>query len=132
MLLRDALDPYDTIYATTNVELARREGIADAITVPDSNRDVPFRAAWSFLQCCRMVFRLRPSVIITTGALPGLFCIVAGWMLGARTIWIDSIANSDRPSMSGAWALRFATVWLTQWRHLSGVKGGLRYEGSLL
>jgi hypothetical protein len=51
-------------------------------------------------------------------------------MVGARTIWLDSIANSDRPSLSGTFARPFASLWLTQWKHLAD--GALRYEGALL
>jgi hypothetical protein len=40
-------------------------------------------------------------------------------MMGARTIWLDSIANVDELSLSGQMAGRFADLWLTQWPHLT-------------
>jgi hypothetical protein len=69
-------------------------------------------------------------MLITTGALPGLFCLIAARLLGARTVWIDSIANSDQPSMSGRIARLFAHEWFTQWEHLATRRR--RYEGAVL
>lgn len=75
-------------------------------------------------QIARILRRERPDVVLTTGAGPGLIALaLAKPLTGARTIWIDSIANSERLSSSGAWAGRFADVWLTQWPHLAGSKG---------
>lgn len=130
MLLRPALAPFDPVYATTNVELAQRDGIDRFFFLPDANRDEPGRAFVCLVAAVRLVLRIRPKLVITTGALPGLFCLVTARLLGARTIWIDSIANSDQPSLSGRCAQPFAHEWFTQWEHLA--TSGRRYEGALL
>jgi hypothetical protein len=52
-------------------------------------------------------------------------------LLGARTIWIDSIANVEELSLSGRRIGKHAHLWLTQWPHLAA-PGGPRYEGSVL
>jgi UDP-N-acetylglucosamine:LPS N-acetylglucosamine transferase len=63
----------------------------------------------------------RPDVVITTGAFPALICLVmAKYLFGAHTIWVDSIANCEELSTSGRHAGRIADVWLTQWEHLAG------------
>lgn len=130
MLLRPALSGDNVIFATTNQELAVRDGVEGVHLLPDANRDEPRRALASLLASARLVWRLRPHVVVTTGALPGLFCLVVARLLGARTVWIDSIAASDRPSLSGALARPFATRWYTQWQHLQSP--GRAYEGALL
>lgn len=76
-----------------------------------------------FLQVAWLLVRLRPDVVITTGAAPGFAAVVIGRLLGARTVWIDSIANSETLSTSGAKVGRWAHVWLTQWPHLSTDQG---------
>ena len=73
----------------------------------------------------------RPHVIITTGDSPGFYAMVFGKLVGARTIWIDSIANAEELSMAGRRAARFADLWLTQWSHLAGDEGP-NYKGSVL
>jgi UDP-N-acetylglucosamine:LPS N-acetylglucosamine transferase len=88
------------------------------------------------LQIIMVLVRVRPEVVVTTGALPGLLAIVGGKLLGARTVWIDSIANADEVSMSGRTAGRWADLWLTQWPHLenSTCRSGktIVYRGSVI
>lgn len=130
ILLRPALLEFDPVFATTDSELSRREGLERFHVLPDANRDGPWRALVCLFASIALVVRLRPRVLVTTGALPGLFCLVAARAIGARTIWIDSIANSDQPSLSGRCARPFAHEWFTQWSHLAG--GTRRFEGALL
>ena len=71
-------------------------------------------------QLLRILVKERPSVVITTGSAPALVAIIlARRLFGARTIWIDSIANVERLSGSGEKAGRTADVWLTQWPALA-------------
>ncbi len=78
-----------------------------------------------------IVFKEKPDVVMTTGSLPGLITIFFGKLFGARTIWIDSIANVERLSLSGKTARLFADHWLTQWPHLA-TPDGPAYFGSVL
>jgi UDP-N-acetylglucosamine:LPS N-acetylglucosamine transferase len=114
------------------------------VTVDEAYRDdVPhhrFRAVqdatqWDRLRLIRLVLQMlwivvveRPHVVVTTGAAPGFFAIVFGKLLGARTLWLDSIANVERLSDSGRVVRRFADVWLTQWSHLAR-EGGPEFAG---
>jgi UDP-N-acetylglucosamine:LPS N-acetylglucosamine transferase len=130
MLLRPALDEASTIFATTNRELATRDGVRHVHLLPDSNRDEPRLALSCMIASAKLVWRVRPTMVVTTGALPGLFCLIFARLLGAKTVWIDSIANSDHPSLSGTCARPFATRWYTQWEHLRSAHR--RHEGGLL
>jgi len=51
--------------------------------------------------------------------------------MGAKTVWIDSIANIERISMSGKMVCGKADMVLTQWPHLAREKAPL-YKGSVL
>ena len=77
------------------------------------------------------VAMIRPDVVVTTGAAPGLSALMVGKLFGARTMWIDSIANSEQLSGSGKVARHFADVWLTQWEHLAA-DSGPQYWGGVL
>jgi len=70
-----------------------------------------------------VVLRERPDAVVSTGAAPGCFAIIFGRLLGARTVWIDSIANVEQMSMSGAMVRRYSQLWLTQWPHLAAPDG---------
>ncbi len=100
-------------------------------SIPDATR-------WNKLALVRLALRIlwllireRPGVVLSTGAAPGYFALRLGKLLGARTIWVDSIANVERLSLSGERVGRFADLWLTQWEHLA-VPGGPEYRGSVL
>lgn len=131
MLIRDAFERHDVTYGVTSIGLAQRDALSKFVVVPDANRSSILGALRCFLGCWGTVRKVRPDLIITTGALPGLFCLISGRLTGARTIWIDSLANFEQPSMSGAVAKWCSTLCLTQWEHLSRPTGPL-YVGSLI
>jgi hypothetical protein len=106
-------------------------GDARFYRVPDATR-------WDRLGvvrlACRMlwiVLRERPDAVVSTGAAPGSFALVFGRLVGARTAWIDSIANVEELSLGGQRAGRFADLWLTQWAHLAR-EGGPAHVGSVV
>ncbi|MCE8014976.1 oligosaccharide biosynthesis protein Alg14 [Halomonas sp. MCCC 1A17488] len=77
-----------------------------------------------------IVRKSRPDLIVSTGAAPGLLILFAGFLMGRKTIWVDSIANSRQLSLSGRAACLFATQVLTQWPELATKR--VRHLGSLL
>lgn len=99
--------------------------------IPDCNRHQKLRALACALVIFVLLIRKRPDVVISTGAAPGYFAIWFGRLLGAQTIWVDSIANAEELSLSGQKAGSVAHLWLTQWSHLAREKGPL-YRGGVL
>jgi UDP-N-acetylglucosamine:LPS N-acetylglucosamine transferase len=65
------------------------------------------------------VLRERPDVVFSTGAAPGFFALFFGRLIGARVIWLDSVANVDVLSMSGRMIRPFSHLFLTQWPELA-------------
>ena len=84
----------------------------------------------SALQIGRVIVRERPQVVVSTGAAPGYLALRLAKALGARTVWIDSVANVDELSLSGRLASEKADLCLTQWPHLAS--GPVSYQGSVL
>jgi UDP-N-acetylglucosamine:LPS N-acetylglucosamine transferase len=79
----------------------------------------------------RIVAGLRPDVVVSTGAAPGYFALRFGRLFGARTLWIDSIANVEEVSLSGRRIAPYVDAALTQWKHLE-VTPGFRHRGAVL
>jgi UDP-N-acetylglucosamine:LPS N-acetylglucosamine transferase len=100
-------------------------------TVRDATRWNPIGAAVLSVQVFFLVLKLRPDVVISTGAAPGYFAVRFGKVFKARTIWVDSLANVDQLSKSGKLVGKFADLWLTQWPELAK-KGGPDYAGQVL
>ncbi len=101
--------------------------------VTDASRWDRWLLAKQMFMVLMLVLRIRPDVIVTTGAAPGYFAVRFGRLIGAETIWVDSIANAEELSMSGEMAGRYCTLWLTQWDHLAQGNGqGPLYRGAVL
>lgn len=131
MLLRPTLANYDIRFATTEPAVAVQHGVTGAESLPDCNQNMPLQSALCALVALRIVLKHRPHVILSTGAAPGFFCILAGRLIGARTLWIDSVANGEELSMCGKLSKRFAHECWTQWEHLAAADRP-RYHGAVL
>ncbi len=101
--------------------------------VTEASRWEKLRLLASLLRMIWVVLRVWPDTVITTGAAPGYFALRLGRLIGARTIWVDSIANGEELSLSGQMAGKHADLWLTQWEHLAGPDGtDPAYRGSVI
>lgn len=99
--------------------------------VEECNRNRPMLAVRSLLGSLRIVRRERPTCVVTTGSLPlALFCLVAK-LYGARIVWIDSVSQIDRISVSGRLVKPFADLFFVQWPELAARYVGVRYAGEL-
>lgn len=134
--LRPAFEGCDVTFVTVS-EQYRADVEADIAngagfrTVNDATRWNKFgllKQGWTLL---RILLSVRPDVVITTGAAPGYFALRLGKLLGARTAWLDSIANVEEVSLSGRRIGPKADLWLTQWPHLATPEGPA-YKGAVL
>ena len=99
--------------------------------VNDANRWTKIGLLKAARRIAWIIWNERPDIVISTGAAPGYLAVRFGRMMGARTIWLDSIANVEQLSMSGNQIGRCADLWLTQWPHLARPDGP-HYTGSVL
>jgi hypothetical protein len=129
--LRPAFAGCEMTYATVRDGFRADVGDADFHVIRDANRWSKLNLFRSALGITRLLLRVRPDIVITTGAAPGYFGARFGKWMGARVIWVDSVANAGELSMSGEKAGAFSDLWLTQWAHLAREKGP-RFLGSVL
>lgn len=130
--LKPAFADLDVAYATM-YELSRLDVPGTRFyTFKDFNRFAKSSLPVVTLTIFKILWKERPHVVITTGSAPALICLaIAKFLFGAKTIWIDSIANVEKLSSSGSAARMVADAWLTQWPHLEKPDGP-RYWGSVL
>lgn len=128
--LRPAWESFDTAYATIHADSAAMVPGKRFFTFRDASRRNPSSYVFVAWELLRAVASVRPDVVVTTGSAPALFAVVFGRLFGAKTLWIDSIANSEEMSGSGRIATRLAHRVVTQWPQLAGGKVG--HWGSVL
>jgi len=141
--MRPAWAGEQAIYVTTDPGF-EAEVMADAAErgeptplycpVPDASMWAKLALLHQALSVAWLVLRHRPQAIVTTGASVGYFALRIGRLIGARTVWVDSIANAEELSLSGLKAGPHADLWLTQWAHLAagGSGAGPEHKGAVL
>jgi exopolysaccharide biosynthesis glucuronosyltransferase PssD len=143
--MRPAWDGCDVIYVTTKEDyktdldqdaIERKQLPPRFYRVVDANRWQKVRLVRQLIGIAYIISKERPDVVISTGAAAGYFALKIGKLLGARTIWIDSIANAETLSLSGKKAKNCTDLWLTQWQHIaesgSSDLKSLEYRGAVV
>lgn len=117
--LRPAFAGCDVEYATVHAGSSIDVDGAPLHVFRDSSRRDWWNFAAAAWQIAAIVRRVKPDVIVTTGAMPPLAALLWGRVSGARTLWVDSVANSEVLSTSGKVASLIADCALTQWPGLA-------------
>lgn len=131
--LAESWNGFETFCVTTTdvvQDTLRRFG--RVYVVGECNREHPLRVARVLWRCIRVAVRERPDVVISTGAAAGCLLCLLGKMLGAKVVWIDSITNVERISLSGRMVRRVADLFLVQWPDLARKYDGVEYRGSVI
>lgn len=127
-----AFEGLDVSYASIRPEYVQEAQGRPYYSFSDFSRFNKLGVFKSAFQIARIVFKVRPKVVISTGSAPTLLALgLAKVFFGAKTIWIDSIANVEELSTSGSLAKYVADIWLTQWEHLATAKGP-KFWGAVL
>jgi len=129
--LRPAFANHDVTFVTVNRLYHDQVAKDKFYVVNDATRWNKIGLILLALRLAWIVWKEKPDVVLSTGAAPGYFALLFGHLLGSKTIWIDSIANVERLSMSGQMVGRHADLWLTQWPDLAKSEGP-RYVGSVI
>lgn len=128
--LSPAFEGADVGFLSTNAAYAKDVAVR-LYVVTDANLWNKLGLMKMFAEVAWVMLKVRPDIVVTTGAAPGFAAVVFGRLLGAKTVWIDSIANSEELSNSGKKVRRWASAWVTQWSHLADADGPA-YWGAVL
>ena len=129
-LLAEGFSKHQVTWLST-IQNPGADNISNAHQLPDADSTQPLRLVRMALQVFFFVLKTRPDFVISTGAAIGFFAVLFGRMLGAHTIWVDSVANYHKLSISGRYAAKICHLHLTQWPELADGET-TRYWGSLL
>jgi len=125
-----ALNHCDIAYVSTYSRLSETVKEHPFYTILDGDRNAIFRLLQTLFIMFKIIYKTQSDIIITTGSAPALMGIIAGKIMGKKTIWIDSIANVEKVSTSGRIAHYFANRVYTQWPDLANSK--FLFNGNIL
>jgi UDP-N-acetylglucosamine:LPS N-acetylglucosamine transferase len=129
--LRPAFQGYEVVYVSMFENYQSSISGSPLYIVPDASRFHlrPFlEIAW---RAAKIIAKERPGAVISTGSAPMLLFILFGRLTGAKTLWIDSLAQSERLSTSGRIALKISHFTCSQWQKVAEREGAL-YWGCCL
>lgn len=118
-IARSLEEEFEVVYVSTHPKCATMVPGDKFYQIKDFSRWNFYKLFPAFFQDLKIILKESPSIIISTGAAPGLICLLAGKLLGKRTIWVDSIANVQHLSFSGRIASKFVSRIYTQWKNNS-------------
>lgn len=131
MRIKHAFEDCAVTFVTVHESYRKQVPDHKFYVVNDANRWNKVGLLKEACRLARIIWIEKPNIVISTGAAPGYFALRFGRLIGARTIWLDSIANVEGLSMSGSIVRHSADLWLTQWPHLARPEGP-HYAGSVL
>jgi UDP-N-acetylglucosamine:LPS N-acetylglucosamine transferase len=124
---------YDTFCVTTvNAVRQRLEKYGRTYVVGECNHQHPIKVLLVLARCIKIIFKEKPDVIIRTGAAAGCMSCFLTKILGGKVVWVDSITNVDRISLSGYMVRHIADLFLVQWPELAQKYNDVEYVGTLI
>jgi UDP-N-acetylglucosamine:LPS N-acetylglucosamine transferase len=129
--MRKAFVGFDVAYVSMFSNYAEAVPGSRFYTIPDASRFDKLSFPKIFVNALRIMIKERPAAVVTTGSAPMLSFILLGRLIGARTLWIDSIANAERLSTSGRLARKIAHQVISQWPEVAESES-VPYWGSVI
>lgn len=129
--IKPALEGNEIIFASTVLDYRKEVAGCKFYKVNEASQWNKFKLIILCFQILGILIKVRPDVVISTGAAPGFIAIVFSKIVRAKSIWLDSIANSEELSLSGRKAGKYCDLWLTQWSELER-KDGPFYKGAVI
>jgi len=130
--MKDELDPEQRHWVTFDKPDARGllEGERVTYAHHPTNRNVP-NLVRNFLLAVRLIARVRPRAIVTTGAGVAVpFCYV-GRVFGSHVVFIESFSRVTEPSLTARLVYPVATTFFIQWPKLRERFPRAKYEGTI-
>jgi len=131
--LANSWNGHNTFYiTTTEVMREKLQQYGKVYVVGECNREHPILLSKVLLRCVKAVFTEKPDVVISTGAAAGCIACFLGKLFGSKVIWIDSITNVERISLSGRLVRCISDLFLVQWPELAEKYKNVEYAGAVI
>jgi UDP-N-acetylglucosamine:LPS N-acetylglucosamine transferase len=131
--LSDSWQNYETFFVTT-VPVVKNElkSSGNVYVVGECNRQHIRRVIRVLIRCVKIIKKEKPDIVISTGAAAGCMICFLAKIMGAKIVWVDSITNVERISLSGRMVRYIADLFLVQWPELMSKYRKVEFAGTLI
>lgn len=132
MALREAWEGFERVWVTFDAGDSRALLAGEEVVHAHqpTNRNLP-NLLRNLVLAFRVVRRLRPAAIVTTGAGVAVPFAWAGRLLGAQVVYVETLARIERPSLSYRLAAPAVTRTYVQWPELQRALPQARFCGTV-
>ena len=124
---------YDYSYFTFDGGVARELAKTEkVVTIPNIHRQKPYTWITGIIYSFLAAVKTRPDVIISTGAGIVVFYCIFARLLGAKLIFIESMARVELPTLTARMLYPFSNLFIIQWPNLLKFFPKAKYFGRLL
>lgn len=78
----------------------------------------PFKLLFNTIKSLILYIKIKPDVIISTGAHTSGPMLLIGHLFGSKTIFIETFANSNSKSRTGSLVYKFCDLFIVQWESM--------------
>ena len=123
--LKDIMDKYDSYLITekTKSTLSLKEDFKSKVSyliygIKHNILTYPFKLIINCFKSLYFYLKIKPDVIITTGAhSAGPMCCI-GKIFGSKIIYIETFANIHSKTITGKIVYKFADLFIVQWESM--------------
>ena len=83
-------------------------------------------------ECIFYILKLKPKIIISTGAAPAVWFGIFGRIFGVKIFYVESLSKIFHPTLTGKIMYRIANKFYIQWPNLKKVLPKATFVGNLL
>ena len=134
MMLKPLMQKYDSVLLTEKTDYDVTVDSVKTYYVRQINRKellFPFKIIENTFKCLGIILREKPDVIITTGVLSVVPCVLLMKVFGKKLIYIESFAKVTSKTLSGKFLYRFADQFYVQWEEMLALYPNAIYKGGI-
>ena len=85
----------------------------------------------NFFRSLTIFIKIRPDIVVTTGAHTAVLMCYIAKLFGKKVIWIETFANKNSKTLAGRLVYPIADTFVVQWEEMKKIYKKAVYWGSI-
>ena len=114
--LKPAYERYDHIYVLNDQAILAADMQDKTYFITHAERN--WKIIKNFFEAFKIIKKEKPNLFMSTGAGAIVVFSILGKLLGIKTIYVESLASAEKPTLTGRIMYYLADYFYYQWPHL--------------